>query len=59
MARGGLGALLVIVEENENNFKIKNWKAAVVDGENIKADTWYRLVDGEFEEVELREHPVS
>ena len=50
--KGGLGAILVIAEENEDNFKIKDWKAAVVDGENIKADTWYKLVDGEFEEVE-------
>lgn len=47
-----MGAILVIAEENEDNFKIKDWKATVVDGKNIKADTWYKLVDGEFEEVE-------
>ncbi len=27
-------------------------KAAIVDGEKIKADTWYRLENGEFVEVE-------
>ena len=52
MVKGGLGAMLVIAEENEDNFTIKDWKTAVIDGENIKADTWYRLIDGEFKEVE-------
>ena len=50
--KGGLGAVLVIVEENNNDYDIKAWKAVVVDGKTIKADTWYRLVNGEFEEVE-------
>lgn len=27
-------------------------KTEYVDGERIKADTWYKLVDGEFKEVE-------
>lgn len=27
-------------------------KAEIVDGEKIKADTWYQLVDGEFQEVD-------
>ncbi len=49
--KGGLGAVLVIVEENNNDYDIKAWKAVVVDGKTIKADTWYRLVNGEFEEV--------
>ena len=50
--RGGMGAVLVIAEENENNYDIAHWKAAVVDGETIKPGTWYKLVDGEFREVE-------
>ena len=50
--KGGLGAILVIVEENEFDYSIKEWKAVVVDGEKIKADTWYRLVDGEITECE-------
>lgn len=49
--RGGIGALLVIAEENKDNCNIAQWKAAVVDGSRIKADTWYKLVDGEFTEA--------
>ena len=49
--RGGIGAILVIAEENEDNYSIKQWKAAVVDGARIKADTWYQLIDGEFQEI--------
>ena len=30
-------------------------KTAYVDGETIKADTWYRLKDGKFVEVDERE----
>ena len=30
-------------------------KSAQIDGEIIKADTWYKLADGEFVEVALRE----
>ncbi len=52
MVRGGLGAVLVVAEENSDNYDIKEWKAVVVDGERIKADTWYKLVDGQFTEVE-------
>ena len=48
--RGGEGAILVIAEENDDNFDIKEWKAFVVDGEKIKPDTWYKLVDGELVE---------
>ena len=47
-----MGAVLVIAEENKTNFDIAHWKAAVVDGETIKPDTWYKLVNGEFREVE-------
>ena len=50
--KGGLGAVLVIAEENQDDYNIKEWKATVVDGERIKADTWYKLVDGEFKECE-------
>ena len=50
--RGGMGAILVIAEEDENDYCIADWKAAVVDGENIKADTWYKLVDGKFVECD-------
>ena len=50
--KGGLGAILVVVEEELNNYNIKNWKATVVDGEKIKPNIWYRLKDGNFTEVE-------
>ena len=46
-----MGAVLVIVKENEDNYDISEWKAAVVDGNAIKEDTWYELIDGEFKEV--------
>ena len=48
--KGGLGAILVIAEEDDN-FNIVAWKAVEVDGEIIKADTWYRLEDGELKEI--------
>ena len=50
--KGGIGAILVIAEENSCDYGIKEWKAVEVDGETIKADTWYSLKDGELVEVE-------
>ena len=50
--KGGLGAILVIAEENDCDSYIKEWKAFVVDGEKIKADTYYTLKDGEIVEAE-------
>ena len=47
-AKGGMGAILVLVEENDNDYGIRNWCAGVVDGENIKPDTWYTCVSGRF-----------
>ena len=49
--KGGMGAILVICEENDDNFDIKCWKAFAVDGKTVKADTWYKLADGELVEV--------
>ena len=50
--KGGLGAVLVICEENGDNWDIKEWKAFVVDGTDIRADTWYKLVKGKLVEAE-------
>ena len=51
--RGGLGAILVIAEENAEDYNVKNWIAVQVDGVEVKADTWYRLnEDGQLEEVQ-------
>jgi len=49
--KGGLNAVLVIAEENNWDCEIKDWKAVVVDGEKVKADTWYKLENGELVEV--------
>ena len=49
--RGGVGSVLIIAEENNNDYAIKEWKAVVVDGKNVKADTWYKLENGELVEV--------
>ena len=49
--KGGIGAVLVLVEENKDDYDINAWAAAVVDGEKIKADTWYILKDGKFVEA--------
>ena len=49
--KGGLNAVLVIAEEGVWDYEIKDWKAVVVDGEKIKADTWYKLENGELVEV--------
>ena len=53
-AKGALGCWIVCAEwENKNTgWHIKCVKAAAVDGERIKADTWYMLKDGEFVEVD-------
>ena len=53
-AMGALGCAICCVERDEwdgETNPIIAVKAAVVDGERIKADTWYRLKNGEFVEV--------
>lgn len=49
--KGGMGAILVIAVENDENYGIKEWKAFVVDGENIKPDVWYKLKNGNLVEA--------
>ena len=52
-AKGALGCWIVCaewIEECDGNY-IKEVKAALVDGEKIKADTWYKLKNGDFVEV--------
>ena len=44
--------MLVVVIEDENDGNIKEWKAAVVDGERIRPDTWYTVENGEFREAD-------
>ena len=38
--------MLVIAEENEQDNNIKTIRTVTVDGEKIKADTWYWLKNG-------------
>ena len=52
-AKAGLGSAIVVAERGEWNgqtYPLLNIKAAIVDGEKIKADTWYTLKNGEFVE---------
>ena len=53
-AKGALGCAICCVERGEwgsEMYPIIAVKAAIVDGETIKADTWYMLENGEFVEV--------
>ena len=54
--KGGLGAILVIAEENDYDNNIKDWKVFVVDGEKVKADTYYALKDGEIVDAENQDN---
>ena len=54
-AKGGLRSVIVLTEWawNENGEYIPVCvKAEIVDGERIKADTWYTLKNGQFAECE-------
>lgn len=50
--RGGIGSVLVVCVEKKDSYDIAEWKAAVVDGERIRPDTWYTVENGEFKEVD-------
>ena len=54
--RGGHGCVLVArniewVEEHDR-YEVTDWACGIVDGVNIKEDTWYRLEDGKLVECE-------
>ena len=54
-AKANVGSWITLAEWKWNNSK-RRWipvcvKTEYVDGENIKADTWYKLENGEFVEV--------
>ena len=53
-AKGAIGCWIVLAERGEwngNTYPIKEVKAFEVDGEKVKADTWYMLVNGELKEA--------
>ena len=58
--KGGLGCILVArnieYNDNTNKHEVTDWACAIVDGEKIKADTWYHLIDGELKEVKKEEN---
>ncbi len=51
--KGGYGCVLVArnIEWTGERYEVTDWAAGIVDGEKIKADTWYRLKDGKLVEV--------
>ena len=53
-AKGALGCWIVLAEWEHREGE--GWaplcvKAGKIDGETLKPDTWYQLVNGEFEEI--------
>ena len=53
-AKGDIGSALCICERgkwNGEEYPLLAIKAAIIDGEILKPDTWYTLVNGEFTEV--------
>ena len=53
-AMGAIGCAICLVERGEwdgETYPVISVKAAIVDGQSIKADTWYTLKNGEFVEV--------
>ena len=52
LVKGGLGAVLVVAEEDEIDCSVKEFATAIVDGKDIKADTWYKLEHGKLVEAE-------
>ena len=54
-AKGSLGSWIILTERGEwdgDTYPILDIKSFKVDGEVIKADTWYKLIDGKAVEVE-------
>ena len=49
-ARGALGCWLILTERDDDGH-ILGVQAVKVDGENIKADTWYELCGGKVVEA--------
>ena len=53
-AKAGLGSVIAIANREilDDEWKITDFAAGVVDGVKIKPDTWYRVENGGFVEVE-------
>ena len=52
--KGGYGCVLVArnieYSEEAKRYEVTDWACAIVDGKDIKPDTWYRLKDGKLVE---------
>ena len=53
-AKAGINSVIVLTEWDcvNGEYKPIDVKAEIVDGKRIKADTWYKLVDGKFTEAD-------
>ncbi len=51
-AKGTIGSYIVLTEWNDDANELLTAKIYRVDGEVVKADTWYILRNGELEEVD-------
>ena len=53
-AKGGKWSVIVLTEWDavDGEYRPIHVKAVVVDGETVKADTWYKLKDGELVEAD-------
>ena len=56
-AKGVLGAHIVLAdwegdEDDSDTWELKGARLFIVDGETVKADTWYTLMNGELVETE-------
>ena len=51
-ARGKKGSLLIVVEENDDDYGIRSYATGIVDGEDVKEDVWYRCEDGKLVECD-------
>ena len=54
--KGGYGCVLVArnIEWNDNNnrYEVTDWSCGIVDGVNLKEDTWYKLENGKLVEAD-------
>ena len=56
--KGGYGCVLVArnieYSEETKRYEVTDWACAIVDGKDIKPDTWYRLKDGKLVETTIK-----
>ena len=50
-AKGTVGSFIVLTEWNDNATELLTAKLYRIDGKTVKADTWYKLKNGELVEV--------